>query len=154
MKSHPHNARIFLLLVGIVLVHSLSAGQHAVGESERIVGTWITADEKAHIEIFQKGDAYCGKIIWVKDSVKNGQPAVDDKNPDPKLNRQPILGLELMYGFIYDGDDVWTGGRVYDPESGDEYRGKLHLTDSTTLELRGYVMIPLFGRTETWRRKE
>jgi uncharacterized protein (DUF2147 family) len=45
-----------------------------------------------------------------------------------------------------------VGGRVYDPESGKDYKGKLHLVDEKTLDLRGYVLIPLFGRTETWTR--
>ena len=60
----------------------------------------------------------------------------------------------MLYGFVYDGDDVWVDGRVYDPEGGDEYRGKLRLVDNNTMDLRGYVMIPLFGRTETWTRVE
>lgn len=146
-----------LLLLGIVCSVSLVAGvpgqtQHAVPEQDRIAGTWITADGKAHIQISRCGESYCGTIVWLKEPEKNGRPVMDDKNPEEQLRGRPILGMQLLHGFMYDGDNVWSSGRVYDPESGDEYRGKLKLADADTMELRGYVMIPLFGRTETWKR--
>ncbi len=141
-------------LVAILLAVGFAgaAAQEPVAESDRILGTWLTADGKAHIEILRKGETFTGRIVWLKEPEKNGRPAVDDKNPDEALRTRLILGLELMYGFVYDGDDEWVGGRVYDPEGGDEYRGKLYLEDHETMELRGYVMIPLFGRSETWKR--
>jgi uncharacterized protein (DUF2147 family) len=126
--------------------------QEARPEADRILGIWLTADGKAHIALYRTGDQYSGKIIWLKEPDKNGGPALDDQNPDEQLRGRPILNMEMMYGFVYDGDDVWADGRVYDPEGGEEYRGKLRLVDENTMELRGYVMIPLFGRTETWTR--
>jgi uncharacterized protein (DUF2147 family) len=50
-------------------------------------------------------------------------------------------------------DGQWTGGRVYDPNSGNTYRGTITLIDADTLKLRGYVGITLFGRTEIWKRR-
>jgi len=146
-----------LLMLSIIFPVSLLAGvpgqtQQGVPEQDRIAGTWNTADGKAHIQISRCGETYCGAIVWLKEPEKNGRPVLDDKNPDEKLRERPILGMQLLHGFIYDDDDVWSSGRVYDPESGDEYRGKLKLVDGDTMELRGYVMIPLFGRTETWKR--
>jgi uncharacterized protein (DUF2147 family) len=70
------------------------------------------------------------------------------------LREQPVLGLRIISDFNYDGEGVWSGGTVYDPESGNDYRGKMTLADDRTLELRGYVLIPLFGRSETWTRWE
>ena len=146
-----------LLMLGIFFPVSLLAGmpgqtQQGASEQDRISGTWITADGKAHVQISRRGETYCGTIVWLNEPEKNGRPVMDDKNPDEKLRGRPILGMQLLHGFMYDGDNVWSSGRVYDPESGDEYRGKLKLVDADTIELRGYVMIPLFGRTETWKR--
>lgn len=45
------------------------------------------------------------------------------------------------------------GGKVYDPESGNEYKAKMTLVDNKTLKLRGYILIPLLGRTEVWTRE-
>ena len=146
-----------LFMVGMVLGFSVPAGmpghtQEEVSDQDRITGTWITAEGKAHVTITKCGEGYCGSITWLKEPEKNGKPVLDDKNPDEQLRSRPVLGMQFMRGFLYDGEGEWTGGRVYDAESGDEYRGKLRLVDQDTMELRGYIMIPLFGRTETWKR--
>jgi uncharacterized protein (DUF2147 family) len=128
------------------------SAQQIPSEGDRIIGVWLTGDEKAHIDVYKTGDRYSGKIVWLKELEKNGKPAVDDQNPGENLRDRPILNMEIVYGFVYDGEDVWVGGRVYDPESGDEYRGKLELVDENTVELQEYVLFPLFRRAETWTR--
>jgi uncharacterized protein (DUF2147 family) len=47
---------------------------------------------------------------------------------------------------------LWKGGSVYDPQNGKIYRGKITLVSPNKLDLRGFVGIPLFGRTTTWTR--
>jgi len=126
--------------------------QEVAREADAILGVWLTADGKARVEISRQEEKYNGRIIWLKEPVKNGKVVVDDKNPDEKLRDRPVLGISLMRDFVYDEENVWVGGRVYDPESGNDYKGKIHLVDEKTLDLRGYVLIPLFGRTETWTR--
>ena len=49
---------------------------------------------------------------------------------------------------------TWTDGRVYDPESGKTYQGRITLEQEDTLKLRGFVGAPVFGRTSTWTRVE
>jgi len=141
-----------VLLFGMVLSGIAPHGQDARSESDRILGEWTTAEGKAKVLITRCDSLYCGKIVWLKDPLKNGSPVVDSKNTDPKLRDVPVLGMTILRGFQYDGDGEYDGGKVYDPESGDTYSGKLQLVDARTLELRGYVLIPLFGRTEAWTR--
>ncbi len=119
---------------------------------DAILGEWLTGEGKARVQIYRCDTLYCGKIVWLKEPVKNGKEAVDDKNPDPALKNKPVIGLIIVRGFSFEGDDEWTGGKVYDPESGDTYSGKMTLKDPHTLRLRGYVLIPLLGRTEVWTR--
>ncbi len=59
-----------------------------------------------------------------------------------------------MTGFRYAGEDRWTGGEIYDPNSGNTYKGTMRLIDRNTLKLRGYIGISLFGRSDTWTRVE
>jgi uncharacterized protein (DUF2147 family) len=125
-----------------------------VSLQRRVLGEWVTEEGKARVRIELCGDRYCGRIVWLKEPEKNGAPVRDDKNPDHSLREQPVLGLRIISDFNYDGEGVWSGGTVYDPESGNDYRGKMTLADDRTLELRGYVLIPLFGRSETWTRWE
>ena len=59
----------------------------------------------------------------------------------------------IMYNFEYNSDNEWDNGNIYDPKSGNEYSGTMTLTSKNHLNLRGYVGIPLFGRTSNWSRK-
>jgi uncharacterized protein (DUF2147 family) len=119
-----------------------------------VTGTWRTADGDAKIEMYACGDALCGRIAWMENPEENGRPRADVNNPSPALRERPILGLEILHGFHEDSPGVWSGGKVYDPKTGNEYRGKIRLQEDGTLRLRGYVGAPLFGRSETWTREE
>jgi uncharacterized protein (DUF2147 family) len=81
-----------------------------------------------------------------------GLPRVDRKNPDQALRNRRLLGLQIMDGFVYDSESSWDKGRIYDPESGKTYQSKITLVSPHRLKIRGYVGIPLFGRTTTWNR--
>jgi len=43
-------------------------------------------------------------------------------------------------------------GTVYDPTKGSNYKCTITLKGNDTLDLRGYIAIPLLGRTEKWSR--
>ncbi len=81
-----------------------------------------------------------------------GTPRLDYHNPDSAKRSRPILGLQIVNDFIFAGENVWKGGTVYDPKSGNTYRGKMTLISPDVLDLRGFIGIPLFGRTTTWTR--
>lgn len=137
----------------LVLIHA-AAGE----DGDALTGQWVTKDEKARVEITRHGDVYEGVIVWLKEpdfpaeDEEAGKPKRDRENPDPALRSRPIIGLRILQGFTYAGDNTWTGGSVYDPENGKTYRGKLRLEKGDRLILRGYVAVTLFGRTEIWTR--
>lgn len=146
-------ARIVVLAGALALTANPGRAQDPQPDAgDAILGEWLTGEGKARVQIYRCDTLYCGKIVWLKEPVKNGKEVVDDKNPDPALKNKPVIGLVIVWAFSYDGDGEWTGGKVYDPESGDTYSGKMTLKDSHTLRLRGYVLIPLLGRTEIWTR--
>ena len=112
--------------------------------ADRITGTYWSPKKDAKIEIYKKGTRYFGKSVWV------AMPRQDDKNPDAALKTRPVLGIELLTNFIYD-DGNYTGGKIYDPESGKTYDCKMKLTGQD-LKVRGYFGISLLGRTEVFKR--
>ncbi len=57
-----------------------------------------------------------------------------------------------MTDFTYVGGNAYTGGRLYDPEKGKTYSGKITLVSPKQLDLRGYIGISLIGRTSKWTR--
>jgi uncharacterized protein (DUF2147 family) len=144
-------------LAGIVLAAMLAAGS-SIGHAQdstaanAVLGQWLTANGLSKVEIYKEGEEFLGRIVWLKEPEKDGKPKVDENNPDAKLRTRPILGMTIMRGLKFDGDDTWKGGKIYDPKSGNDYSAKMTMPDAHTLELRGYVLIPLVGRTETWTR--
>jgi uncharacterized protein (DUF2147 family) len=124
-----------------------------------ILGIWKTAMDESKVDVFMCGEKICAKIIWLKNPLytdssdgKVGTPVIDRKNPDPALKSRPVLGLRILEGFTAVGENNWGNGSCYDPKSGNTYRGKMHLSAPDRLELRGYIGIPLFGRTSVWTR--
>jgi uncharacterized protein (DUF2147 family) len=147
--------RVAGVLLILLLTH-ISAWGGGAGE---ILGTWKTERGESLVEIFTCGARLCGKVVWLKDPLYGdsrdgpvGQPVSDRKNPDPALRSRPIIGLRIMEGFTRAGENNWGGGTCYDPKSGKSYRGKIRLTAPDRLELRGYVGMPLFGRSSVWTR--
>ena len=148
MKT-PTMFAMVLLLANI----AFGAGQDA------ILGKWKTEHEESRVEIYNCGDKLCGKVVWLMEPFYTdskdgppGAPLVDSKNSDPALRSRPIIGLRIMEGFSSIGENSWGNGTCYDPKSGKSYRGKIRLVKPPRLELRGYVGIPLFGRTAVWTR--
>jgi uncharacterized protein (DUF2147 family) len=144
------NNRFLILLLGLFIIPSAYSQDR---DSEGILGEWLTAGGESRVEIYKCDSlTYCGKIVWLRDPLKDGKPVVDDKNPEDSLKARPVLGLLILRGFTYGGDRVWSGGKIYDPKSGNDYSAKMTLVDEKNPDLRGYVVIPLFGRTEKWTR--
>ena len=64
-----------------------------------------------------------------------------------------MLGLQIIRGVKPDGDGVWGGGEILDPNNGKTYRTRLKPVDGgKKLEMRGYI--GPFYRTQTWIRVE
>ena len=120
----------------------------------KIIGTWATEEGKSHVAIASCGEKLCGSIIWLKEPLdEKGQPRHDANNPDTALRSRRILGLPLLVNFTTgDEADVWENGSIYNPEDGEVYSCTITFLDSNTLKVRGYVGLPLFGKTQVWTR--
>ena len=71
-----------------------------------------------------------------------------------ELKDKPIVGMIILRGVRQSGDG-YSAGRILDPDEGEVYRCRIAPLDGgRKLEVRGYVGIPLFGRSQTWVRKE
>jgi uncharacterized protein (DUF2147 family) len=131
--------------------------------ADDILGTWSAGNGTVRVKIERCGDAYCGAIAWMRQPSyppgsqdgPPGEPKRDARNPDSALSTRPLLGLRILERFSYRSEEAtWAGGNLYDPEEGKTYRGRIRVLDRDRLELRGYVGIPLFGRTVVWTRAE
>ena len=145
-----------LVLFGLLLFSVVSI---ASVEGDRLLAFWFTEDDDATVEIYREDDAYFGRIVALKTPLYTdntttgmaGQPKVDLNNPDLDKQSRPIVGLNLLRGFIYIGDNKWRKGKIYDPGNGKDYDCNIKLKDDGSLSLRCYIGFSLFGRTTIWR---
>lgn len=126
-----------------------------MAQSDAILGDWYNQEKDAVIKITKsEGETFQGQIVWMLNpNDENGLPKVDNLNPDESLQTRPRMGMVMMYDFAFDADNVWDDGEIYDPKSGNTYSGTITLTSENNLDLRGYVGLPIFGRTSNWTRK-
>jgi uncharacterized protein (DUF2147 family) len=119
---------------------------------DAIVGRWVNSSGEAHVDIYKKNDKFQGKIVWLKNPKdERGAAKMDLHNPDESLRTRPMLGLEILKDFVYDGSK-WTDGKIYDPKSGKTYSCNISQKSSGDLNIRGYIGISMIGRTEVWKK--
>lgn len=119
-------------------------------------GKWKTIDDRTGkitgIVVFREDH---GQVSGTIETI------LDPPVPNPTcylcsgaLKDQPLVGMRVLWGFKRNGNQ-WTGGQVLDPETGKVYRALFALEDGgNKLRLRGYVGMPIFGRTQHWLRVE
>jgi hypothetical protein len=82
------------------------------------------------------------------------------ENPEPLCDGckdyrkdKPVLGMTIMSGLKKSSSAGWEGGEIIDPADGSVYKVKVELKpDGKALDVRGYIGLPLIGRTQTWVR--
>ena len=136
--------RTLLLISFIITSFSSKINSKAVAdEAEKIVGIWFTDDKTSKIQIYKSESQYFGKIIWMA-----------SKESKEELKIKPKVGYQIFRKFTFEGKNVWSGGQVSDPRSGMTVSGKMTLKDNNTLNVRGYVGAPMFGKTVILLRVE
>ena len=122
--------------------------------SDKIIGTWLSADKDLKVEIFNRNGHYFGKVIWFAclPSTPNMYDFKDTENPDPKLRTRKWLGMEVVENLTYNNEGSWENGTIYDPNSGRKYSSVVKLKDNNTLVVRGYWGIELFGKSLDFKR--
>ena len=128
------------------------------------------ADDNSPVGLWKNVDDVTGKVkalIRITDNKGEMQgrieklfPAVGE-DPNPKCNLcegvnkdQPVIGMMIMSGLKKDGDE-FNGGTILDPDNGKVYRSKMTLVESgKKLKVRGYIGMPMLGRSQVWLRQE
>lgn len=124
----------------------------AAALAQDVVGKWKLADGTAIVEVYQEGSVFNGKVVWLQHPTEaDGTPALDNKNPDPKLRKRQILGLNMLSGLVKKGGE-YSGGTIYDPGNGKTYNCSMKV-EGDLLKVRGSLdKKGLIGRTMDWHR--
>lgn len=145
MKFFKFNA----LIAALILSFSTWAQDPALGE-------WYTVDDetgevKSLVTLSLAEDGTMTGVI-TKVLNKDAGSGLCEKC-EGKMKNQPIEGMKFIWGVKNTAKGEWEEGQLLDPESGTVYNGNITLGDnSEELEVRGYVGISLFGRSQTWQR--
>lgn len=138
------NLKAILIIIFLITSSSSKINSKAsTDEAEKIVGIWFTDDKTSKIQIYKNDSQYFGKIIWMA-----------SKESKEELKVKPKVGYQIFRKFTFEGKNVWSGGQVSDPRSGMTVSGKMTLKDNNTLNVRGYVGAPMFGKTVVLLRVE
>jgi uncharacterized protein (DUF2147 family) len=152
LLRHRRGLRIKSAMTGLFL---LAAG--TVFAQSTPVGLWRNIDDKtgeakAEIRIEETAGVLNGRIT--KRLSKDAKPdAVCEECKDERKGK-PMDGLEIIRGAKKaEGENVWNGGKILDPENGREYTLRLTpIEGGRKLEVRG--SFGPFGRTQTWVRAQ
>lgn len=138
----------------VFLVLSLFVLTMAAKAQSITSGTWYNEEKTARVQFYEQGNKIYGKIVWLKDPLKDGKPRTDDFNPNTKLKNNPLMGLVFLKGFEKNSETKWDEGEIYDPKNGKTYSSEITLVNSKQLNVRGYIGISLIGRTSKFTKAD
>lgn len=141
--------KIILTVIGVMLAASAASAAFA----QDVIGKWKLENGSAIVEVYQSGDAYNGKIVWLQNPTEaDGTPSKDTNNPDPSLRQRQLIGLNMLSGLKKNGNE-YTGGKIYDPANGKTYNCSMKV-EGNVLKVRGSLdKKGLLGRTMDWFRQ-
>ncbi|MGE0671419.1 MAG: DUF2147 domain-containing protein [Methylibium sp.] len=120
----------------------LAGGTCAADPLRDLQGEWWTPGFNARVRIEACGeDAVCGRIVWLW-----------DEQPQGIADKSPLLGKPVIERMRAGEPGRWSGGRLYNPEDGRDYKGTLQLRSASTLVVSGCVLFVC--QTQVWRRAE
>jgi uncharacterized protein (DUF2147 family) len=153
-KSNNMKIKSLILFLGIFGAFIFNQAQAQQRKADDVLGIWLNQDGDAHVEMFKKNGKIYGKLVWLKFPTddETGKAKLDKRNPDNKLKSRPVMGLEILTNFSFDGSSEWTGGEIYDPKTGKTYSCYMTFDSDNKLKIRGYIGISLIGRTTYWTR--
>ena len=144
-------------LQSVAALAALLVAQAASAQAISPVGLWRTLDDRsgrprALVRITERGGIFEGRIERLfLEPQEPPDPRCKDCEGD--LKGRPILGLTIVTAMRRDAE-AFSGGRILDPENGQRYRATMTLApDGRQLIVRGYIGLPLLGRSQVWLRE-
>lgn len=131
-------------------------------QSESPAGYWKTIDDvtnqpKSILQITEAKDhTLTAKVvkIYPRPGYDENEVCAECKG---ERHNQRIVGMVIMEHVKQSDSDKrqWVSGQILDPVNGKTYNCNVTLMDEgTQAVVRGYIGMPLFGRSQTWFRTE
>jgi hypothetical protein len=142
----------------LALLVAVSSAARADSDTEpTATGFWELQNDdgkpKAWFLFTEKDDVYSGRLVKAFKQPDEDKPpqTICVKCPGEKKGAH-IMGLTLFYNMKRDGLK-YRDGSVLDPRDGSIYHAQMDLSeDGQELSVRGYIGIPMLGKTQVWHR--
>lgn len=152
------NQRLLMILIGIVFSFAFILAHAEATSTNSPIGYWKTIDDvtgkpKSIIQIWKgENNQLQGKVIKIFPKDGSDPATKLCKSCKGDMRNQPIVGMVILTGLTAK-ENQWGNGRILDPENGKAYKCALRtLENGKKLSVRGYLGLPLLGRSQTWER--
>ena len=136
-----------LALAATLAMGAFAAQAQAQPQPPAQAGRWLTESGNLEVDIAPCGDAWCGTVTRVLANRSMSAPGQEMDAAD----KRPALGMKILTGLHASGEAVLTG-YIYNRENAKTYRVRLTMDGPQQMLVRPYIGIPLFGKTQLWRR--
>ncbi|MCA3643357.1 MAG: DUF2147 domain-containing protein [Methylobacterium sp.] len=151
MAARFCSASALLVAAAITSGGALADGPSAAGQWRQIDDR--TGEIRSIITIVERSGSFHGRVTQIFPRPGE-QPNPTCSACAGELRNAPVLGFPVLSGLKRDGQE-YSGGTIIDPESGSTYRARMTLSeDGRKLEVRGFIGVSLFGRSQTWARAQ
>jgi uncharacterized protein (DUF2147 family) len=144
-----------ILVLGVVGALLVGEADVSASQTPTAAGVWQQVGDDGNVgalvTITQEHGAYVGRLSHLYLGPDDDPNPICSECPGEKRN-QPLLGLVFIEEMKRSGLN-YDGGKILDPETGKIYSASMHLSpDGTKLNVRGYLGLPIFGRSQAWTR--
>jgi uncharacterized protein (DUF2147 family) len=122
-----------------VLTHSPARAQADTGNP---VGAWLTESGHGVIRIKPCMQGLCGEIVGI------------DREPNEPMPKDSAGRSQCGLTILTSSADIKAGistGHITDPRDGKVYDAQIWVDGTGKLHVRGYIGVPLLGKTQVWR---
>ncbi len=118
--------------VGVAADDGSGAIPPGPGAVSTIQGEWWTPGFRSRVNIRDCAGLVCADIVWLWDP------------------RVAPIGQQVLYDLRADPDQVWRGGRAFNPADGKTYKASARLLDADRLIIEGCVLF--LCQEQVWLR--
>jgi uncharacterized protein (DUF2147 family) len=134
----------YFAFAAVMVAVPLAFAQHAAPSQN---GRWVTESGNLEVDVAPCDAALCGTVVKVLANKSMSAPGTEM----PITDATQVVGIVILKDFKAVGDEKWKG-QMFNRENGKWYSAMLSFPATDQLVVRPYIGLPLFGKTQVWRR--
>jgi uncharacterized protein (DUF2147 family) len=120
----------------------LAAGSARAADPNAVEGIWWTQNHDGVVQIYPCETGLCGRVVGIAAFKPDGSPPLD-------LHGRSRCRLEIIPDGKIDSGGMWDS-HITDPDDDKTYTIRLQVDPDGRLRMRGYIGLPILGRTVFW----